>query len=49
MKKIYQAPSSRTKVMYDKDIQAIVPTSDGYEQGVTGDGGSDEEARSPIF
>ena len=48
MKKNYQAPSTKTKVMY-KDIMAIVPTSDGYEQGVTGDDGTDNEARSPIF
>ena len=37
-----------TKAMY-KDIMAIVATSDGYEQGVTGDDGTDNEARSPIF
>ena len=47
MKKNYQVPSTKTKVMY-KDIMAIVATSDGYEQGV-GDDGTDREARSPIF
>ncbi|MBO4822593.1 MAG: hypothetical protein J5548_14145 [Prevotella sp.] len=49
MKKNYQAPSVKTKAMYDKDVMAIVATSDGYEQGVTGEGGVDDEARSPIF
>ena len=39
----------KTKVMYDKDIMGIVTTSDGYEQGVTGGEGVDDEARSRIF
>ncbi|MBR6180304.1 MAG: hypothetical protein IKQ77_03725 [Prevotella sp.] len=49
MKKNYQAPSMKTKALYDKDVMAIVPTSDGYQQGVTGGDGVDDEARSPIF
>ena len=34
----------KTKALYDKDVMAIVPTSDGYEQGVTGGDGVDDEA-----
>lgn len=49
MKKIYQVPSTKTKAIYDKDIQAIVTTSDGYEQGVSGNEGTDDEARTPLF
>lgn len=49
MKKNYQAPSAKTKAMYDKNILGIVSTSDGYEQGVTGDDGTDNEARAPLF
>lgn len=38
----------KVNVLYTQNIMQIVTTSDGYEQGIGGQG-SDNEARSGLF
>ena len=51
MKKTYQIPATKAMRVSTENIMGMTAVSDGYEQGVSGDG-SDKEARigeSSIF
>ncbi len=47
MKKNYKEPEM--KVYEAQEVMAIDQTSSGYEQGVSGEEGTDDEARTPLF
>lgn len=48
MKKNYQVPSMK-KMANHENIMQMVATSNGYEQEVPGQNGTDDDARTPLF